>query len=159
MAQPVEHFIRKTGIIAGICNIVLNSLFAWSGNTAMTDVPTGSIVVDTVITCIIMSFLMTLFISADTRRSQKAGAIEPLGPHLSRCRLLPRLPVRPWKLGLVIGFTVAALVASCLIILLSLLNITSLSFFVFVSLKAVYSMLVGYLVARWVILRQLAAAV
>jgi len=157
MALPVEQFIRKTGLIAGICNIVLNSLFAWSGNTALADVPTGSIVVDTTITCIIMSLLMTLFISADTRRAQKAGTIEPLVPHPSTCRLLHRLPVRPWKLGLVIGFTVAAFVTSCLIILFFLLNITSLSFFVFVSIKAVYSMLFGYLVARWVILRQLAA--
>ena len=28
MAQSVESFIRKSGLIAGSCNIVLNSLFS-----------------------------------------------------------------------------------------------------------------------------------
>ena len=159
MAQPVEHFICKTGVVAGTCNIVLNSLFSWAGNTAMADVPPGALVVDTVITCIIMSLLMTLFISADTRRALKAGTIEPVGQYPLSWRLLRRLPVRPWKLGLVIGFAVAALVTPCILGLFFLFNMTSLAFFAFVSIKAVYSMLFGYLVARWVILRHLAAAV
>ena len=63
MAQPVENFIRRAGLMAGSCNIVLNSLFSWLGNLSMTDVQQGSAAVDTVITSMVMSLLMTLFIS------------------------------------------------------------------------------------------------
>lgn len=157
MAQPMESFIRKAGLIAGICNIVLNSLFSWLGNRSMADVPQSSAAVDTVITSMVMSLLMTLFISADTRRALKAGAIAMPAPAHSAGRLLRRLPARPWKLGLMVGLAVAVVLTSCVMGLFSLLGVTALSFFAFLSIKVVYSLLLGYAVARWVILRQLAA--
>ena len=157
MAQPVENFIRKAGLMAGSCNIVLNSLFSWLGNMSMADVQQGSAAVDTVITSIIMSLLMALFISADTRRALKAGTIALPIPDLSAGRLLRRLPARPWKLGLLLGLGVALVLTSCMMGLFSLFGVTALSFFAFLSIKVVYSMLLGYAVARWVILRQLIA--
>ncbi len=158
MAQPVESFIRKAGLIAGSCNIVLNSLFSWLGNMAMADVPQGSAAVDTVITSMIMSLLMSLFISADTRRALKAGTIALSAPAHGAGRLLRRLPARPWKLGLLLGLAVAVVLTSCMMGLFSLLGVAALPFFAFLSIKVVYSMLLGYAVARWVILRQLIAA-
>lgn len=158
MAQPVESFIRKAGLIAGICNIVLNSLFSWLGNRPMADVPQSAAVVDTVITSLVMSLLMTLFISADTKRALKTGTIAMTAPAHSAGRLLRRLPARPWKLGLMVGAAVAVVLTSGVMGLFSLLGVTALSFFAFLSIKVVYSMLLGYAVARWVILRQLAAA-
>ncbi|MGE4311594.1 hypothetical protein [Desulfovibrio sp.] len=157
MAQPVENFIRKAGLMAGSCNIVLNSLFSWLGNMSRADVQQGSAAVDTVITSIIMSLLMALFISADTRRALKAGTIALPIPDLSAGRLLRRLPARPWKLGLLLGLGVALVLTSCMMGLFSLFGVTALSFFAFLSIKVVYSMLLGYAVARWVILRQLIA--
>ena len=157
MAQPVENFIRKAGLMAGSCNIVLNSLFSWLGNLSMTDVQQGSAAVDTVITSIIMSLLMALFISADTRRALKAGTIALPISDLSAGSLLRRLPARPWKLGLLLGLAVAVVLTSCMMGIFFLFGVTALSFFAFLSIKVVYSMLLGYAVARWVILRQLIA--
>ena len=158
MAQPVESFIRKAGLIAGSCNIVLNSFFSWLGNMSMADVSQGSAAVDTVITSMVMSLLMALFISVDTRRALTSGTIALSGPDHSAGRLLRRLPARPWKFGLLLGLAVAVVLTSCMMGLFSLFGVTALSFFAFLSIKVVYSMLLGYAVARWVILRQLIAA-
>ena len=155
MAQTAEGFIRKSGVMAGLFNLVLNPFFAWLSNMDMADVPPGAAAVDTVITCLIMSLLVTLFTSADTRRAFKAGSlktsIQPSG------RMLCRLPSRPWKLGLLLGFAFAAVVTPCLAGVYALFGVGSLAFFAFAALKAVYTPLVAYAVARWVILRQLAA--
>ena len=159
MAQPVESFIRKTGVTAGIFNFVLNPFFGWLSNRDMADVPlAGGAAVDTAITCFIMSLLVTLFISADTRRVLKAGTLETTGASPRAGGLLRRLPARPWKLGLLLGLAAAIVVTPCLIGLFSVFGVASFSFFAFSLLKAVYTPIVAYAVARWVILRQLAAA-
>ena len=159
MAQPIESFIRKTGVTAGVFNLVLNPFFAWLSNRGMADVSlAGGVVVDTVITCFIMSLLVTLFISADTRRALKAGTLETTGASPQAGRLLRRLPARPWKLGLLLGLTAAFVVMPWLIGLFSILGVASFSFPAFAVLKAVYTPIVAYAVTRWVILRQLAAA-
>ena len=157
MTQAVRNFIRKTCIIAGVCNIMLNSLFSWLGNRAMENMPPGSVAVDTAITTIIMSLLMTLFISADTRRALKAGLIEPSALPSDSGRLLLRLPARPWKLGIVIGLAIATVAVPSLVGFASFFGVESFSIFAYISLKVVYSLLLSYAVPRWVILRQLAA--
>jgi hypothetical protein len=159
MAQPVENFIRKTGVTAGIFNLVLNPFFAWLGNMEMADVPlVGAAAVDTAITCMVMSLLVSLFISADTRRAIRAGSLETAGMPLRGERLLCRLPVRPWKLGLLLGLAVAVVVTPWLVGLFGIFGVASFSFFAFAALKAVYTPIVAHAVARWVILRQLEAA-
>jgi len=156
MTQPVESFIRKTGVTAGICNLVLNPLFTWLSNVDRADVPLGSIAVDTVITCVLMSLLVTLFISADTRRALKAGTLARDGQSPRAGNLLCRLPGRPWKLGVLLGLVFAAVVTPFLLGLFSISGISSLSFFALAALKAVYTPPVAYAVARWAILRHLA---
>ncbi len=160
MAQPVESFIRKTGVTAGIFNLVLNPFFAWLGNMEMADVPlAGAAAVDTAITCMAMSLLVTLFISADTRRALKIGSLETAQSLPRPGRLLCRLPGRPWQLGLLLGLVAAAVVTPCLVGFFSALGVVSFPFSAFALLKAVYTPLVAYAVARWAILRQLASAV
>jgi hypothetical protein len=160
MAQPVESFIRKVGVTAGIFNFILNPLFAWVSNLAMADVPLTAIAVDTAITCILMSLLVALFISAETRRALAAGILDTAGHPSTRARrLLRHLPDRPWKLGLLLGLAAAAVVTPCLVAFFSMFGVTSFSFFAFALLKAVYTPLLAYAMARWVILRQLAAVV
>ena len=159
MAQTVKSFIRKTCVTAAIFNLVLNPFFAWLSNLERADVPlAGAAVVDTGITCMIMSLLVTLFISADTRRALKAGGFETPGQPLQAGCMLCRLPSRPWKLGLLLGLAVVVVVTPWLAGFFFVLGVTSFSFFTFALLKAVYTPLVAYHVARWVILRQLAAA-
>ena len=159
MAQPVESFIFKTGVTAGLFNLVLNPFFSWLSNMEMADVPLGGAAVDTAITCFIMSLLVTLFISADTRRALKAGRLETAGRVLPAGHPLRRLPVRPWRLGLFFGLAVAVVVTPCLVVFFSALGVTAFPFFAIALLKAVYTPPVAYAVARWVILRQMAAAV
>jgi hypothetical protein len=157
MAQPVKTFIRRTGLTAGIFNLVLNPLFAWLGNMGRADVPLADAAVDTAITCLVMSFLISLFVSADTRRALKAGTIETAGPSAQDKGPLYRLPGRPWKLGLFLGLTAAVVITPWLIGLFFLCGVASFPFFAFFLLKAVYTPLAAYAVARLVILRQLAA--
>lgn len=158
MAQPVENFIRKTGVTAGVFNLVLNPLFSWIGNLEMADVPLSGVAVDTSITCLVMTLLVTMFTCADTRRALKAGNLETAGLPPRSGGLLRRLPVRSWKLGLLLGLAAAVVVTPFLTGLFSTLGVASFSFFAFALLKAVYTPLMAYAVARWTILRQLAAA-
>ena len=154
----VEKFIRKTGVTAGIFNLVLNPFFAWLGNMERADVPLGSIAVDTVITCVVMSLLVSLFTAADTRRALEAGSLGTAGLSLQAGSPLRRLPSRPWKLGLLLGLAFALAVTPCLLGFFALTGVGALSFPAFALLKAVYTPPVAYVVARWVILRRLAAA-
>ncbi len=161
LARPVESFIRRTGVTAGLFNFVLNPLLAWLGNRSRAEVPltgAGSAAVDTVITCLILSFLVTLFISADTRRALRTGTLETGGRLPRTGPLLGRLPGRPWQLGLILGLVAALVVTAGLVGLSAAFGVTSFPFLAFALLKAGYTPLLAYVVARWVILRQLTAA-
>lgn len=158
MQQPVERFIRKNAGIAAACNLVLNPLLAWLVNPRRAEVPlyTG-ILPDTGTTCVVMALLISLFVAADTARAQTAGSIEPVAA-LPCPRLLRRLPARPWRLGLCLGGLAALLVVPCLTGLFHLLGVSGLSLAAFATFKAVYTPLLAYVLARWVILRTLADA-
>lgn len=155
-------FIRKTGIIAAIFNIVLNPFFAWLSNMGMAEVPLaagGGLAMDTALTCLIMSFLISLFVSADTRRALKTGQlIVANGQPACAGGLLCRLPGRPWLFGLLVGLGAAIVVTPFMVGLFYLLGVESFSFIAFALFKAIYTPLLAYVVARWVILRKLALA-
>ncbi len=158
MERQVISFIRKTGVIAGIFNLVLNPFFAWLGNMDMADVPLIGVALDTAITCVIMSFLVALFISADTRRALKSGPLVAMEHPFRVGCLLRLLPVRPWQLGLLLGFAAAVVVTPWLIGFFYLFGLTAFSFPAFALLKAVYTPPVAYAVARCTIMRQIASA-
>lgn len=155
MEQSVERFIRKNGLIAGACNLVVNPLLAWLGNRNMADVPLfPAVVLDTGLTCVVMALLISLFVAADTRRAARAGSIEPAsGPPCPKW--LSRLPARPRLFGLALGGIVAVAAMPCLMIAHALLDVSSMSFVSFALLKAVYTPLLAYVIVRWVIVRQL----
>ena len=156
MEQSVERFSRKSGMIAAICNLVLNPAFAWLGNREMNDVPLfPAIVLDTGITCVVMALLISLFVSADTKRAVASGSIRAAGNAFRCAGSLRHLPVRPWLLGITIGCIAALLAMPCLTLAFHLLGMPSLSFCHFALLKAVYTPPVAYVAARCVILRQL----
>lgn len=161
MAQPLDRFMHKTGIVAGAFNIVLNPAFAWLANTRMADVPlTGgdSVAVDTAFTCIILSVLVSLFITAETRKALASGAIANTPDAPRPGRILSRVSSRAWILGLGIGAGAAVLVMPYTVGLFYLFGVETMPFSAFVVFKAVYTPLLAYAVARWVIVRQLAAA-
>jgi hypothetical protein len=155
MAQSVQSFLRKTCVTTGIFNLVLNPFFAWLSNLSMEDVPLAGAAVDTAITCLAMAFLISLFISAETRRALTAGSLATEDQNPRIAGPLHRLPGRPWQLGLVLGLAAALVVTPWLMGLFSLFGVSSFSFFAFVLLKAVYTPLAAYALARLVILRRL----
>ena len=62
--QPVDAYIRTQGINCAVINIVLNPVVAWLGNRPLNFKPLAgdnSMVVDTAVTCIVMSLLVALF--------------------------------------------------------------------------------------------------
>ena len=69
-------------------------------------------------------------------------------------RRLARLTARPWLLGLIFGAAAAALVVAAFW-LLHVVGVSTLSLGWLMAVKAVYCGVLGFVVARWVILRQL----
>ena len=160
MEQSLKRFIRKSGLIAGAFNLVLNPAFAWLGNRDMADVPLyAAMLIDTAITCLAMSLLISHFVSADVDRAVRTGTIRPAAfcPHCPRW--LSRLPARPWRFGLVLGGIVALTALPGLMLAFGILGVSSLSFASFALFKAIYTPPVAYVVTHWVILRQLSSAV
>jgi len=158
MSEAVRAFIRSQGIGAAVGNIVLNPAFAWLGNRELAFTPLtggGSIVVDTAITSVIMPLVVTLFVASGTRREIEAGRIGNPAGSSSGWSLLSWLPRQGWALGLTIGVVVALVVTPLTFILFSLLGVAGLPFVWFAIFKAVWTPLVAFVVARWVVLRQL----
>jgi hypothetical protein len=138
--------------------MVLNPAFAWLGNREMAFTPLtggGSIIVDTAITSVIMSLVVTLFVASGTRREIAAGRISNSDGLSSGLGLLSWLPRQRWALGLIIGVGVALVVTPLTFILFSIMGVAGLSFVRFALFKAVWTPLVAFVVARWVVLRQL----
>jgi hypothetical protein len=154
----VRVYIRSQGIGAAVGNIVLNPAFAWLSNREMAFTPLtggGSIIVDTAITSVIMPLVVALFVASGTRREIAAGRIGTFDGCSPGFRLLSWLPRQGWALGLSIGGGVALVVTPLFFILFSVLGIVGLPFVGFALFKAVWTPLVAFVVARWVVLRQL----
>ncbi|MFZ5864839.1 MAG: hypothetical protein ACOYXY_03065 [Thermodesulfobacteriota bacterium] len=158
MSEAVRAYIRSQGIGAAVGNIVLNPAFAWLSNREMASTPLtggGSIIVDTAITSVIMPLVVTLFVASGTRREIAAGRISNFDGLFPGLGLLSWLPRQGWALGLTIGVGVALVVTPLIFILFSVLGIAGLPFAAFALFKAVWTPLVAFVVARWVVLRQL----
>lgn len=159
MPQSVKSYIRTQEIGPVIGNILCNSLLAWLGNRKMESVTLfgdHSIVIDTIITSVIASLLVTLFASSGVYRDLKAGRIE-IPVNIPRTKsILFRLPRNPWSLGLILGAGIAVVLVALTLAVFRLFNIPGITFREFLAFKVVYTGLLGFVVARWTILRQLA---
>jgi hypothetical protein len=158
MSEPIKSYIRSTGLGAAVGNMVLNPAFVRLGSRELAFTPLtggGSIIVDTAITSVIMPLVVTLFVASGTRREIEAGRIANSDRSFPGSTLLSWLPRDGWALGLTIGVAAALVVTPLIFILFSLLGIGGLSFPGFALFKAVWTPLVAYVVAWWVVLRQL----
>jgi hypothetical protein len=156
--QPVNAYIRSQGIACAVINMVLNPVIAWLGNRQMDFMPLaggGSIVVDTAITSIVLSLLVALFTAAGVRRELQAGRLSVTKGSPRAGLLLSHLPKKAWALGLLLGLGVALVFTPFTFGLFSFLGFSGLPFLGFALFKAVYTPLLGFVVTRWVILRQL----
>jgi len=157
-SQPVAAYVRTQGIIAAVINMVFNPLISWLLNRGMESMPLAvcsGILVDAAATSVILSLLVSLFVTAGVRRDVTAGRVETGGELSGEGRLLSRLPRKAWVLGLAIGSGVALLLVPFIYGLFRLIGVAGLRFGNFVLFKAVYTALMGFIVTRWVVLRQL----
>jgi hypothetical protein len=141
-----------------VINMVLNPVVAWLLNRRMDFTPLsggGSIVVDTAITSIVLSLLVALFTASGVRKALYAGQIQVTEGSPRAGRLLSLLPKKAWALGLLLGLGIACVFTPLTFGLFHALGFSGLPFAGFALFKAIYTPLLGFVVTRWVILRQL----
>jgi len=156
--MSVTSYIRTQGTITAILNVVINSLITWLSHRRTGFVPVtgnGSMTIDVFVTSVVLSLLVSLFISKGVRRDLDAGRVSTADGRPGAGRVLSRLSARWWVLGLLLGLG-AAVVATAVLWLLGALGLSGLPPAGFVLVMAVYTGLLGYAVTRWVIVRQLA---
>lgn len=156
--QPVDAYIRTQGINCAVINMVLNPVVAWLGNRQMDFMPLSggnSIVVDTAVTSIVLSLLVALFTASGVRQALQAGRVSATDGSPRAGRLLAHLPRKAWALGLLLGLGIACVLTPLTFWLFHALGFPGLSFARFALFKALYTPPLGFVVTRWVILRQL----
>jgi uncharacterized membrane protein YhdT len=156
--QPVASYIRTQGITCAVINMVLNPVVAWLGNRQMAFTPLwggNSLVVDTSMTTIVLSLLVALFITSGVRRDLQAGRISATDGFPRAGRLVSHLPRQAWALGLALGLGAACVLTPVTFGIFYALGVSGLPFAWFALFKAIYTPLLGFVVTRWVILRQL----
>jgi hypothetical protein len=158
IVTQINAYIRTQGINCAVSNLVLNPVIAWLGNRQMEFVPLrgdNSIVADTAVTCIVLSLLVALFMAAGVRRELLAGSLEITAGSPRGGRVLSLLPRQAWALGLLLGVGVACVLTPLTFWLFHAFGFSGLAFGWFALFKAIYTPVMGYIIARWVILRQL----
>jgi hypothetical protein len=134
--------------------MVVNPILAFLINRNAESVSLSGIIVDTIITSIVMTWLVTVFSAADINRQLRAGRFKnenlpKSGPVLSR------LPRKGRLLGTVLFICTVLLMVTLTVSLFSLLDITELSVYRLALFKVIYTGPVAYVVARLAIIRQL----
>ena len=155
--QPLQTYIRSQGVACAVINAVLNPAMAWLGNRQMAFMPLSGdngIAVDTAITSIVLSLLVSLFVTPAVRRELNAGQLTVSEAVPWEGRVLSHLPVQAWAVGLLIGIVAAVILTPLVLGVFHIVGASGLSFAAFALLKAVYTPALGYLVTRWVVLRQ-----
>ena len=156
--QPVDSYIRTQGISCAVINMVLNPVVAWLGNRQMDFMPLSggnSIVVDTAVTSIVLSLLVAMFTASGVRQALHSGRLKATDGSPRVGRLLSHLPRQAWALGLLLGLGIACVLTPLTFGLFHALGFFGLSFAGFALFKAIYTGPLGFIVTRWVILRQL----
>ncbi len=160
-AQPVGAYIRTQGVIAAILNAALNPAVSRLLNRGMEPVTLCAergVLVDTFVTPVVLSLLVSLFVSAGVRRDLGKGRVEGVVRPSQETRLLARLPRAAWAMGAAIGCCAAPLAAGALICAFLLSGAAEIPFGRFALFKAAYTGALGYAATRWVILAVLPRA-
>jgi hypothetical protein len=143
--QPIGSFI---------VNFLLNALIAWAMFRHLTALPMWgqeSIGGDTIGTCFMLPFLTVLITRPLIGRDIRNGKAVPEQAR-EQIPLLRHLPPTPVRRGLVLGLAVMIVVAPLLILALRLAGVSSIPMPAFVWVKAVWSAILGALLAPWIAL-------
>jgi hypothetical protein len=158
MMQSVRSYIRAQGVACAVINAMLNPAITWLGNRRMAFVPLSgdnSIIVDTAVTSIVLSLLVSLFVTPAARREFRAGRLTGTDTVFGESGVLANLPSKAWSFGLLMGVVAAAVITPLMFATFRVLGSAGLSFAGFAILKAVYTAALGFAVTRWVIVRQM----
>jgi hypothetical protein len=156
--EPVASYIRTQGMICAVINVVLNPVVVWLGYRQLDFVPLwgrNSIVVDTAVTSVILSLLVTLFTTLGVRRALQTGRVRATDGFPWRGGLLSHLPGQTWSLGLLLGLGIAFVLTPLTFGLFQALGYSGLPLAWFALFKAMYTGPLGFALTRLVILRQL----
>lgn len=152
--SSIDSYIHKQALIAALINMVVNPLLVFLINRNAESVALSGILVDTIITSIVMTWLVTVFSAADINRQLRTGRFKD--ENLPRPGpLLSRLPRRGILLGTVLFICAVLIMITLTVSVFSLLGITELSVDRLALFKVVYTGPVAYIVARLAIIRQL----
>ena len=156
--DAVGAYVRVQATVAGLVNAGLNPLIEWLSHRQkgfQSLWGSNGAVVNLVVTSMILSVLVALFAARGVRLELAAGRMRADSGSSRMRRPFSRLPGQGWLAGLVLGAAAAAvLVVVCW--LLGLLGMSGLTLRQMIVVKAVYCGLLGFAVARWTILSQLA---
>lgn len=152
--SSIDSYIRKQALTAALINMVVNPLLIFLLNSNADSVALPGIVIDTIITSIVMTWLVTIFSAADVNRQLRTGHFKD--ENLPRPGpILSRLPKRGVLLGMILFVCTALILTTLTVYLFSLIGITELSVSRLALFKAVYTGPVAYITARLAIIRQL----
>lgn len=152
--SSIYSYIHKQALTAALINMVVNPLLAFLINKNTESVALSGILVDTIITSIVMTWLVTVFSAADINRQLRAGRFE--NENLPRPGpVLSRLPRRGVLLGTVLFICTILIMITLTVSAFSLFGITELSVDKLALFKVIYTGPVAYIVARLAIIRQL----
>lgn len=112
-------------------------------------------VVDTAVTSVVLTLLVTLFTTSGVRQALQTGRVRATEGFPRAGRLLSQLPRRAWSLGLLLGLGIACVLTPLTFGLFNALGFSGLPLAWFALFKAMYTGPLGFVVTRWVILRQL----
>jgi hypothetical protein len=152
--SSIDSYIHKQALATALITMMINSLLIFFNHRNVDIIDLPEIVIGTIITSVIMTWLVTIFSVAGVNRQLRAGHFKDddlpqPGPILSR------LPKQGVLLGIVL-FVCAALIMGILTISLSFLfSITELSVNRFALFTAIYTIPITYIAARLAIIRQL----
>ncbi len=154
-------YIRTQATVCGLINLVLNPVLAWTAYRRLEALPVwgaNSVVVDTAVTCVVLPLLVTICVSYGARRALRTGEIKLPDAPSRKERMLSGPRVQTWSFGFLLGVGAALLLVPLTIALFQMLGITGISLLRFLLFKALYTGALGFVVARWVIRRQLLTA-
>lgn len=146
--MTVRRYVRMQATGAGAVNFVVNPAIEWLSSRHRAPQPVwgfDGLVLNFVITSLILSTLVGLFVSLGARSLDDDGTVSPRP-------WLRRLSRHGWLAGLALG-AVAAVAAIAASWMAHAAGVTTVSLPSLLAVKAVYCGLLGFLVARWVILR------
>jgi len=152
--SSIDSYIHKQALSTALINMVVNPLLAFLINRNVDSVALPGILIDTIITSIVMTWLVTVFSTADINRQLRAGHFKNENlPHPGP--ILLRLPRQGILLGAVLFICTILIMVTLTISMFSLFGITELSVEKLALFKTIYTGPVAYAVAHLAIIRQL----